>query len=100
MASGSPEHRYQLARCIEQNATSICRSVAGCKVVEAAIEHAAPEDMVWIARAVAQNPEVIFRLSKRSWGRHCALRVLEALPAEECHRFGLAQHLAKLRSAR
>jgi len=44
--------------------------------------------------------EVIFNISRRNWGRQCALRVLETLPIEDRERFGLSQYFKKLSTSR
>merc|ERR1711948_101382 len=93
---------YGLARCMEQNVASICQSVVGGTVIETAITHAAPEDQVWIARAVAQDPELLLTLARARLGHSCALLVLETLPAREERRASaaLTPHLEELRASR
>merc|ERR1712039_1073343 len=102
MMFGSSEHQYQLVRYVEQNATSICRSHEGCRFLLTAIKYAASEDSVWIARAVAQDPEIMLILSRRKlgWKRVLPKLVLETLPVEERERAGLTQLLEDLRASR
>jgi len=102
MKFGSEEHKYRLARRIEQNVAGICQSVVGGTVIETAITHAAPEDKVWIARSVAQDPELLLTLAKARLGHSCALLVLETLPVREERRASaaLTQHLEELKASR
>lgn len=100
--SGIEEQQYQLMRCVEQNSASIGQLYWGGSLIEAVITHSASEDRIWIARAVAQDPQVLLTLAKTQAGHRSALLVLEILPDPEHKRASayLAQHLNKLEASR
>jgi len=96
------EHQYSLIRCIERDIASIARSEFGGVVIQTVLAYAAQEDKVWIARSIAQRPEVMLTLSKARLGYASALLVLETLPARDQQRLlvELAEHSKELRASR
>mmetsp|Transcript_124147 Transcript_124147/g.312548 ORF Transcript_124147/g.312548 Transcript_124147/m.312548 type:complete len:346 (-) Transcript_124147:65-1102(-) len=99
---GTEEQRYQLVRRIERSAADIALSAHGGAMIKAAIIHAAPEDRVWVARALAQNPQVILAMVKAKRGNGSVLLVLDNLPELDRKRLcaSLAQHINELRASR
>merc|ERR1719188_2233932 len=80
---GTEDQRYRAVRAIERNMGAICRSTHGGSVVAAAMQHAAPEDQLWLARAALQEPEVLACLAQGRHGDSTVLRMLQALSSQE-----------------
>jgi len=99
---GTAEQKYGLVRIIERNMQRVARSAPGGGVIAAALSHAAAEDLVWIARAVIQDPTVLAYLAHGRHGHVVVLQALSALPEQErsraCH--VLRQGIAELRASR
>jgi len=98
---GTEEQRYRIVRMIERNAGTLCRSTPGSGVVAAALEHAAPEDRVWIRRAVLQEPEVLACMAQTRQGSAAVVGMLQALSGRELTtaRSSLLSNLALLRAS-
>lgn len=77
------EQRYLAVREIEKNMGTICQSPHGVVVVAAAMEHAAFEDKVWIARAAIQDVELLTQISQYRDGCAVVISVLHALSGRE-----------------
>jgi len=80
---GTEDQRYRLVRMIERNMRTICHSTMGASVVTVAMEHAASEDKVWIARAALQEPELLACLARGRYGDAAVLRMMEVLGSRE-----------------
>eukprot|EP00443_Scrippsiella_acuminata_P045766 CAMPEP_0115216872 /NCGR_PEP_ID=MMETSP0270-20121206/25563_1 /TAXON_ID=71861 /ORGANISM="Scrippsiella trochoidea, Strain CCMP3099" /LENGTH=314 /DNA_ID=CAMNT_0002630725 /DNA_START=60 /DNA_END=1004 /DNA_ORIENTATION=+ len=99
---GTDEQVHRLAEMVAENVATVGRSSAGSGVVAAAMEHAAAEDKVLIARAALQEPGLLGLLAQ---GRHSyravpqMLEVLDEVERLQAHG-SLAQDLPALRAAR
>jgi len=62
---------------------TIGRNPHGGSVLAAAMEHAASEDKVWIARAALQEPELLACLAQGRQGDDAVQRMLQALSTRE-----------------
>jgi len=80
---GTEDQRYRLVRAIERNMRTICHSRQGASVVAVAMEHAALDDKVWIARAALQEPELLAFLARGRHGDGAVLQMLEVLSSRE-----------------
>jgi len=92
---GTEDQRYRLIRAMERNMCSVSQSSQGGAVIHAALTYAAPEDKIWIARAVLQDPEVLLSLaSARQWSTVVVLlrEALHGRDLERAHEV-LFQHL-------
>merc|ERR1712232_1487696 len=91
----------RLVRMIERSAGTLCRSTAGSGVVAAAMEHAAPEDRIWICRAVLQEPELLTCMAQTGPGSRAVVRMLQVLGDRDrvsaCNR--LLQDMGTLRAS-
>jgi len=99
---GTEDQRHRLAQTIASNIGAIGRSSAGSGAVAAAVEHAAPEDRVAIARAVVREPGLSTFLAQGRHSYYAVPQMLEALSETERRqaRRSLAQDLPSLQSAR
>mmetsp|Transcript_44365 Transcript_44365/g.111523 ORF Transcript_44365/g.111523 Transcript_44365/m.111523 type:complete len:387 (+) Transcript_44365:64-1224(+) len=101
--SGTREQQYRLLRTIEQNALRISQTCIGRSVLEILLTHTAIEDQdkAWMARACAQDSEVLLRLALGKLGHTIVLLMLEILEPRRDQRVSvsLAQHLDTLRAS-
>jgi len=99
---GTEEQRYRLVRNVERNMHSIGLSTPSGGVIRTVLGSAAPEDKIWIARAVLQHPEVLLFLAVQPRGNHAVLLVLQTLQDSELSRARglLLQHMDRLRSSK
>lgn len=80
---GSEDQRYRIVRTIEQNMGTIGRNSHGSNIIAAAMEYAALEDKVWMARAALQEPDLLVFLAQSRQGDDAVLRMLQALGTQE-----------------
>jgi len=99
---GTEEQRYHIVRMIERNAGALCRSTPGSGVVAAALEHAAPEDRVWIRRAVLQEPEFLTCMAQTKQGSVAVVQLLQELSGREltAARSSLRSNMALLKASK
>merc|ERR1712039_555687 len=83
---GMEDQRYRLIRVLERNVRSIGLSTSGGAVMHAALAHAAPEDKIWTARAVLQEPDVLRYMATDRHGSAAVVKVLQALQSQERER--------------
>merc|ERR1712050_633142 len=80
---GTEDQRYRLIRTLEQDAGSFGLCASGGAVVRWALAYAAEEDKIWIARAVAQEPQVLLSLATGRHGSVAIVQVLQTLRNQE-----------------
>jgi len=102
MQFGTEDQRQRLVLTVVDNVGVLSRSVSGSGVVAAAMEHAASEDRVSIARAVLQEPEALPCLAQVRRGNTAVLQMLQVLDGREHLRacLSLAKDVAALRGSR
>jgi len=76
--------QYRCVRIIEQNIKSIAKSPYGVGVIATAMEHVPCCDRLWIARAALKDPELFPQMAELRQGSSVILRILSALPEQEC----------------
>lgn len=76
---GTEEQRHRLAGVIASNVQTIGSSQVGGGVIGAALEHAAPEDQVMVARAVLKDSALLLGMAQVRHGHLAVLQMLREL---------------------
>merc|ERR1712217_770451 len=77
------EQQHRLIRTIEQNVGVIGKSSSGCSVINAAFNHGAAEDKVWLARAVMAEAGLMRSLATSRQGSAVAVHVVQTVKDRE-----------------